>query len=104
MQLKKKLDEEAMQSKFEGTLKTLYDILNIQRPSNDNYGLGYRQNCCSFTNQSGNKKSYAATLKSPVRKEESKKSIPNSHDKNMINVIPKKPMTNRYQQIFLGHF
>ena len=97
MQLQKNLDEEAMKSKFEGSSKILDDILNSQRPSNDKSGLGYRPNYYSFTNQGGNKKNYVVALKSPVKKKESKKSIPNSHDKNMINVIPKKPMMNRYQ-------
>ena len=35
MQFRKTLDEEAMKSKFEGNSKTLDDILNSQRPSND---------------------------------------------------------------------
>ena len=97
IQFKKNLYEEAMKSKFEGSSKALDDILNNQIPSNDKSRLGYRPNYYSFTNQSGNNKIYAARLKSPVKKEESNKSIPNSHDKNWINVMPKKPMTNRYQ-------
>ena len=97
MQLRKNIDEEAMKSKFEGSLKILDDILNSQRPSNDKSGVGYRPNYYSFTNQGGNKKGYAATLKSPVKKEETKKSIPTSHEKNMINVMPKKQMTNIYK-------
>ena len=103
MQFKKNIHEEAMKSKFKGISKTLDDILNRKRPSNDKYGLGYKTNYYSFTNQSGNKKIYDAALKILVKKEERKKSIPNSHEKNKINVIPKKPMTNRYQHIFLGH-
>ena len=35
--------------------------------------------------------------------EESKKSIPTSHEKNIINVIPRRPMKNRYQHIFFGN-
>ena len=85
-----------MKSKFEGSSKILDDILNSQRPSNDKYGLGYKSNYYSFTNQGGNKRSYDVSLKSPVKKGESKKSIPTSHEKNMIIVIPRRPMTNRY--------
>ena len=47
-----------------------------------------------FTNQGGNKKIYAEALKSPVKKEESKKVSPNSQDKNTNNMVPKRP--NRY--------
>ena len=36
--------------KFEGSSKILDDILNIQIPSNDKYGLGYRPKYYSFTN------------------------------------------------------
>ena len=97
MQFRKKLDEEAMKSKFEGSSKILDDILNSQRPSNDKSGVVYRPKYSSFTIQVGNKKIYVVALKSPVKKEERKKSIPNSHDKNRINVMPKKPMTNGYQ-------
>ena len=52
-------------------------------------------------NQGGNKKSYAEALKTPVKKEESKKAAPNSQDKNKNNMVPKRP--NRYLQIFLGN-
>ena len=103
MQFRKNLDEEAMKSKFEGSSKILDDILNIQRPSNDKFGVVYRPKYSSFTIQVGNKKIYVVALKSPVKKEEIKNSIPTSHDKNRINVIPRIPMTNRYQQIFFGH-
>ena len=96
MQLQKNLDEEAMKSKFEGSSKVLDDILNRQRPSNDKSVLWYRPKYSCFTNQGGNKKIYSTTLKSPVKKEESKKSIPNSREKNRINVIPKKPTRNIY--------
>ena len=57
----------------------------------------------SFTNQGGNKRSYAATIKSPVKKEENKKYAPSFYDKNKTNEVCKRPMTNRYQQIFSGH-
>ena len=54
----------------------------------------------SFTNQGGNKRRYADALKSLVRKEESKKFYPYFYDKNIINEVSKRPMTNRYQLIF----
>ena len=101
MQFRKNLDEEAMKSKFEGSSKILYDILNSQRNSNDKYTLGYRPNYYSFTNQGGNKKGYAAALKSLVKKEESKKSIPNFHRKNKTNLVPKRSLMKRYQEIFI---
>ena len=50
--------------------------------------------CFSFTNQGGNKKSYAEPLKSLVKKEESKKVVLSSQDKNRNNMVPKRP--NRY--------
>ena len=81
MQFRKHLDEEAMKSKFEGNSKTLDDILNSQRPSNDKSWLGYRSNYYSFTNQGGNKKSYVVAFRSPVKKKERNNYIPNSHDK-----------------------
>ena len=56
MQFRKKLDEEAMKSKFEGISKILDDILNRQIPSNDKYGLGYRPKYSSFANQGRHKK------------------------------------------------
>ena len=96
MPFRKKLDDEAMKSKFEGSSKILNDILNSQRPSNDKSGLGYKPNYYSFTNQGENKKGCAAALKSPVKKEERKKYIPKFHEKNRTNMIPKRSLTNRY--------
>ena len=108
MYLRKKFDEEYIKSKFENNSKTLYDILNSQRPSRDKYGLGYDKaknpKCFSLTNQGRNKRIYAAALKSPIQKEEIKKFALSSHDKDRTNVIPRRPMTSRYQQIFFGHF
>ena len=41
MHLRKKLDEESNKTKFENSSKILDDILRIQTPSRDKYGLGY---------------------------------------------------------------
>ena len=105
MQFKKKLDEESIKLKFENSSRILYEILNRQRPSSNISGLGFNKEnnpeCFSFTNQGGNKKSYAEALKNPVKKEEGKKSSLNSRDQNINNMVPKRP--NRYQEIFLGH-
>ena len=54
------------------------------------------------SNQEGSKKSYAKVLKTPAKKEISKKYGLISQDKNRNNLAPKRP--NRYLQIFLGHF
>ena len=91
--------KEAIKSKFENSSRILDDILNSQRSSSDRSGLGFskenKPKCFSFTNQEGNKRSYAEPLKSPVKKEESKKASLSSQYKNVINIIPKRP--NRYQ-------
>ena len=55
-----------------------------------------------ITNQEGSKKRYAEVLKTPAKKEGSKKATLISQDKNRNNIAPKRP--NRYLQIFLGHF
>ena len=52
--------------------------------------------------QEGSKKSYAEILKTPAKKERSKKVDLISQDKNRNNLSPKRQ--NRYLQIFLGHF
>ena len=72
--------------------------MNNQRASSDRFGLGFNKekkpDCFSCTNQGGNKKSYAKALKSPVKKEDSKKVSLKSKDKNRNNMVPKRP--NRY--------
>ena len=69
MQLRKRLDEEAIKSKFENNSKVLDDILSIQIPSNDKTGLGYdkvkKPRCSSFTKQGRNKRGCVAALESP---------------------------------------
>ena len=56
----------------------------------------------SVSNQGGNERSYDA-LKSPVKREESKKYVSSFHDKDKTNEVSKRPMTSRYQQIFFCH-
>ena len=86
MQFKKKLDKGSIKSKFENNSRILYDILNSQISSSDRSGLVFNKEnnleCFSFTNQGGNKKSYAEALKSPVKKEESKKDSLKYQNKN----------------------
>ena len=53
------------------------------------------------TNKEGSKKRYAKILKTPAKREGSKKVGLISQDKNRNNIAPKRP--NRYLQIFLGH-
>ena len=76
-----------------------------QRPSSDRSGLGFvkekKPESFAITNQEGSKKSYAEVLKTPTKKERSKKASLISQDKNRNNLAPKRP--NRYLQIFLGH-
>ena len=88
MQFNKKFDEGSIKSKFDNILRILDDILNRQRASSDRFGLGFNKekkpDCFSCTNQGGNKTSYAEALKSPVKKEESKKIAPNSQGKTKI--------------------
>ena len=97
----------SIKSKFENSSRILDDILSNLRPLSDKSGLGFdkekKPEYSSFTNQGGNKRSYAAALKSPVKKEESKKYVSSFHDKDKNNEVSKRPMTNRYQQTFLGH-
>ena len=47
--------------------------------------------------------SRAVTLTSSIEKEESKKYAPPFHNKNKIDMMPRRPLLRRYQQIFLGH-
>ena len=73
MHLRKRLDEEAIKSKFENNSKVLDDILSSQIPLSDKSVLGYdkekKPKYSSFTDQGGNKRSYVDVLKSPVKKE-----------------------------------
>ena len=104
IQLRKGVDEKYIKSKFENSSRILDDILSNQIPSNT--GLGYdkvkKPEYSSVIDQGGNERSYDA-LKSPVKREESKKYVSSFHDKDRTNEISKRPMTNRYQHIFLGH-
>ena len=105
MQFKRKLDEGSIKSKFENISRMLDDILSSQRPSGDRSSLGSvkekKPKNFIVTNQEGSKKSYAEVLKTPAKKERSKKAGLISQDKNKNNLAPKRP--NRYLHIFLGH-
>ena len=105
MQFKRKIDEGSIKSKFENSSSILYDILSIQRPSSDMFGLGFvkekKPENFPITNKKGGKKSYAKILKTPAKKEVNKKAGLISQDENRNNIAPKRP--NRYLQIFLGY-
>ena len=100
IQLRKGVDEKYIKSKFENISRIFDDILSIQIPSNDKTSLGYdkvkKLEYSSVTNQSGNERSYDA-LKSPIKREESKKYVSSFHDKDITNEVSKRPVENRYQ-------
>ena len=77
IQFKRKLDEGSIKSKFENSSRILDDILSSQRPSGDRSGLGFvketKPESFPVTNQEGSKKNYAEVLKTPAKKERSKK-------------------------------
>ena len=105
IQLRKGFDENYIKSKFENNSRILDDILSSQISSNYRTSLRYEKvkepEYSSVTNQGGNERSYDA-LKSLVKREESKKYVSSFHDKDRTNEVSTRPMTNRYQQIFLG--
>jgi hypothetical protein len=76
--LKREIEKEKKQSRFENNSKILNDILNSQRLPSNKIGIGYDQKNfnkgSNFTYQEINKntKSYATTLQSSFRKHESK--------------------------------
>ena len=103
--LRKEIDTKFFQNKYENSSKILDEIITAQRnPSNKN-GLGYSKR----ENQVG-PKSYAATLRSTVKKEEEEK-IRNAHNsirplppiKKELKITLKKIYQNRYPYIFLGY-
>ena len=73
-------------------------IRNNQRSSSDRSILGFskekKPESFPVTNQEGSKKSYVEVLKTPTKKEGSKKAGLISPDKNRNNIAPKRP--NRY--------
>ena len=77
MQFKRNIDEGSIKSKFENSSRILDDIMSSQIPSSDRSGLGLvkEENPKGFpvTNQEGSKKSYAKILKTPAKREGSKK-------------------------------
>ena len=72
IQLRKGVDKESIKSKFENNSRNLDEILSVQIPSNNKSGLGVDKEkkpiYSSFTNQDGNKRIYAATLKIPIKR------------------------------------
>ena len=104
IQLRKGFDEESIKSKFENSSRSLYEILSVQRPSSNKTGLGYdkekKLEYSSFTNQDGNKRSYVAALKSPIKREESKKLGPLLQITYMMS---RKSMTSKHHKLFLGN-
>jgi hypothetical protein len=81
VQLKRKLEKEDIQFKFENNLKIPNNILSSQRSSNDKTRLGYDPS----TEQENKKISYANVLKNFIRRKINKtrtiplKTIPNKH-------------------------
>ena len=81
--------------------------MSSQRPSRDKSILGYEKErnpeCSSLTNQGRNKIIFVVALNIPIQNKEIKKYALSSHDKYRTNVMPRRPMTSRYHQIFFGH-
>ena len=104
MHLRKKLDEESIKSKFENNSRTLDEILSVQIPSSDKYGLVFdkekKPGYSSCTNQDENKRSYAVVLMSQIKREERKKSASLLQRTDMM---PKRSVIHKHQQIFLGN-
>ena len=104
MHLRKKLDEESIKSKFENGSRNLDKILSVEIPSSNKYGLGLvkekKPGHSYSTNQDGNKRSYVVALKTPIKSEEGKKSGPLLQ---RIDMMSRRPMTSRHQQLFLGN-
>ena len=72
-QLREGFYEKSFKSKFENNSRILDGILNSQRSSSDRFGLAFikekNPEIFPFTNKRRSTKSYAETLKSPVKKE-----------------------------------
>jgi hypothetical protein len=116
--LKREIEKEKKQSRFENSSKILNDILNNQRSPSNKTGLGYDQKKfnkgSNFTYQEINKnpKSYATTLQSSFRKQESKIRtdlkqqkyvLPSEKNEYRWNTITRKTPPKRHQNIFLGY-
>ena len=104
MHLRKKLNEESIKSKFENRSRTLEEILSVQRPTSNKYGLGFvkekKARYSSCTNKKGNKRSYADVHMSQTKREESKKY---ASPLQRTDIMPKRPVTSKHQQLFLGN-
>ena len=99
MQLRKKLDEKYVQSKFEINSRTLDDILSSQRPSSDKSRLGYDK-------EKKPEYSFSQTkMKEDMLLHSRRKKVRNnllSYKKS--DMIPGRPMTSIFQQIFFCHY
>ena len=77
MKFKKNIDEESIKSKFENNSRILDDIMHSQRSSSDRSGLVFikekKPESFPVTNKEGSKKIYVEVLKTPSKKEGSKK-------------------------------
>ena len=40
----------------------------------------------------------------PIGKKDNKKSAPSSHNKYRTNIMPRRPMTSKYKNIFISHY
>ena len=76
-QIREGVDEKSIKSKFENNSMILDDIMSSQIPSSDRSGLGFikekKPKSFPVTNQEGSKKSYDEVLKTPAKREGSKK-------------------------------
>ena len=104
MCLRNMLDEESIKYKFEKSSNNLDQILSVQRPSSDKFGLGFdkekKPGYSSCTNQDGNKRSYVVVLMRKIKREESKNY---SSPLQRTNMMPKRPVIRKHQQLFLGN-
>jgi hypothetical protein len=109
--LKEKLKKSNTQLKFEKSTETLNEILSFQRSPFIKTGLGYDEN---QNTPEENPKSYANILKGSINNESNSRKgnddqqILDSSHKNNKNesrrvVPPRRPFTNRYQNLFLGY-
>ena len=69
MHLRKKMGEEYIKSRFENNSRTLDEILSVQRPSSDKYGLGFDKEknpgYSSSKNEDGKKKKLCYCTQEP---------------------------------------
>ena len=104
MHLINKLDEESIKSKFENNSRNLYEILSVQIPSRNKSLLGFdkekKPGYSSCTNKHGNKIIYVDVLMSQIKRDESNKF---ASPLQRTDIMPKRPVTSKHQQLFLGN-